>query len=57
MTNTETVIETAPEAPAVPQHTTSDRRKWLKANGFLVMKRGRISAAHNKAYDEAHGLV
>lgn len=57
MSNTDTVIETAPEAPAVPQHTASDRREWLKANGYVVGMRGRISATHNKAYDVAHGLV
>ena len=49
--------ETATEAPAAPQHTAADRREWLKANGYIVKERGRISAAHNKAYDEAHGLA
>lgn len=57
MTDTTPTPATTESAPATAEHTTADRRYWLKANGFIVGDRGRLSPAHHKAYDEAHGLA
>ena len=35
--------------PATP--TTAEKRKWLQDNGYAVGSRGKLSVAHEDAYD------
>ena len=43
--------EGTPEEPTAGQVSVADKREWLKANGYEVGARGKLSAAHEQAYN------
>lgn len=45
---------TQPETPA--EATPAQKRSWLKANGYDVGTRGKLSAEHEKAYADGNRL-